>query len=140
MKFWDTSALVALCVRESRTNLVRTVAEEDGAIVVWWVTLVECHSAFARLRREDVLTRVQESQVRHVLTDLAARWTEVQPSDQIRETATRVLLLHPLRAADALQLAAGLMWASGRTAGHHFVSLDERLREAAQREGFAVLP
>ncbi len=47
---------------------------------------------------------------------------------------------HPLSAADALQLAAGLLWADGRPAHHDFVCLDQRLREAAQREGFRVLP
>ncbi len=31
---------------------------------------------------------------------------EIDPSDEIRETAARFLRVHPLRAADALQLAA----------------------------------
>ena len=140
MKFWDTSALVALSLKEAQSTPLRKIAEEDGAIVVWWVTLVECYSAFARLRRDNILTRAQEDQARQGVASLAAGWTEVEPSQRIRETATRLLLLHPLRAADALQLAAGLFWADGRAAGQHFVSLDERLREAAQREGFEVLP
>lgn len=140
MKFWDTSALVALSLKEAQSPLVRHIAEDDGAIVVWWVTLVECYSAFARLRRDNILTRAQEDQARQGVAGLAASWTEVQPSQQVRETAARVLRLHPLRAADALQLAAGLFWADGRPAGQHFVSLDQRLHEAAQREGFVVLP
>lgn len=57
-----------------------------------------------------------------------------------REQAGRALLLHPLRAADALQLAAALVWSRGQVAGHHFVCLDQRFREAARREGFTVLP
>src|SRR5439155_1623341 len=81
---------------------------EDRAMAVWWATPVECYSAFARLRRNDILTRAQEDQARRVVTGLAAGWTEVQPSHQVRETASRVLLLHPLRAADAVQLAPGL--------------------------------
>ena len=140
MKFWDTSALVALSVKEAQSAPVRNIAQEDGAIVVWWVTLVECYSAFARLRRDNILTRAQEDQARQGVAALAAGWTEVQPSQQIRETAARVVLLHPLRAADALQLAAALLWVDGRAAGQHFVCLDQRLREAAQREGFEVLP
>lgn len=140
MKFWDTSAVVALCLRESHTPRVRNIAQEDRAMAVWWATPVECYSAFARLRRNDILTRAQEDQARRVVSGLAAGWTEVQPSHQVRETASRVLLLHPLRAADAFQLAAGLHWADGQPARQHFVSLDERLREAAQREGFEVLP
>jgi hypothetical protein len=39
-----------------------------------------------------------------------------------------------------LALAAALVWAGGRPARHGLVCLDERLREAAAREGFAILP
>ena len=35
MKFWDTSASVALCLRESMTPRVSSIAEGDGTIVVW---------------------------------------------------------------------------------------------------------
>jgi len=140
VKFWDTSAIVPLCLRESQTPLVRSVAEEDGAIVVWWMTPVECYSAFARLRRNDILTRAHEDQARQAVARLAADWLEVQPSHRVREAAARALLLHPLRAADAVQLSAALLWTNGQTARRHFVCLDDRLREAAQAEGFRVLP
>jgi len=140
VKFWDTSAIVPLCLRESQTPLVRNVAEEDGAIVVWWMTPVECYSAFARLRRNDILTRAHEDQARQAVARLAADWLEVQPSHRVREAAARALLLHPLRAADAVQLSAALLWTNGQTARRHFVCLDDRLREAAQAEGFRVLP
>lgn len=140
MKFWDASAVIPLCVDEPPSLRVRKITEEDGTLIVWWTTPVECYSALARRRRDDTLTRAQEEQARHAVLRLAASWTEVQPSHQVREAAARVLLLHPLRAADALQLAAGLVWADGHAAGHGFVCLDDRLREAAQREGFAVLP
>ena len=140
MKFWDASALIPLCLNELQTASLRKLAEEDEAIVAWWATPVECYSAFARLRREDLLTTMEEEQARAVLTALTAEWTEIEPSRVVREQAGRALLLHPLRAADALQLAAALVWSRGQTAGHHFVCLDQRLREAARREGFSVLP
>jgi len=140
MKFWDASAVAPLCLREPRSAAVKKIAEEDGAVVAWWATPIECYSAFARLRRDAILTRAQENQAREVVARLAAEWTEMQPGLQIRDLAARVLLLHPLRAADALQLAAGLLWVDGRAARHDFVCLDQRLREAAQREGFQVLP
>ena len=140
MKFWDASAVIPLCVRESPSPLVRKMVQEDVAVAVWWTTPVECFSAFARRRRDNILTRAQEDQARQTVVRLAAEWTEVQPSHQVREAAGRVLLLHPLRAADALQLGAALVWADGRGTGHEFVCLDPRLREAAQREGFLLLP
>jgi predicted nucleic acid-binding protein len=140
MKFWDASAVIPLCLDESQTASLRKLAEEDEAIVAWWTTPVECYSAFARLRREEILTSTEEEQARTVLTALAAEWTEIEPNRIVREQAGRALLLHPLRADDALQLAAALVWSRGRTADHCFVCLDQRLREAARLEGFAVLP
>jgi hypothetical protein len=49
----------------------------------------------------------------------------------------RLLRVHPLRAAGALQLAAALEWAGAPPDGE-LVTFDERLREAAVREGFAA--
>jgi len=140
MKFWDASAIIPLCVSEPRTPLLKRLVQEDRAIVAWWMTPIECFSAFARLRREGVLTRADEDQARRVLTRLGAAWTEVEPSREIRDRASRILLLHPLRAADSLQLAAALTWAHGNPAEHHVVCLDHRLRDVAQQESFRVLP
>ncbi|MEE8292728.1 MAG: type II toxin-antitoxin system VapC family toxin [Candidatus Tectomicrobia bacterium] len=140
MKFWDASVIIPLCLEEPRTPLLKKVSEEDEAIVVWWGTPVECYSAFARLRREGVLSADDEDQACYILGRLATAWTEVEPSQEVREQAQRVLRLHPVRAADALQLAAALVWVQGQPFGQHFVCLDRRLREAAQREGFLIFP
>ncbi|MGB2827951.1 MAG: hypothetical protein WBC50_07130, partial [Dehalococcoidales bacterium] len=67
-------------------------------------------------------------------------WTQIEPSQDIRDMAGRLLRLHPLRAADSLQLAAALIWAEKNPKGHHFVCLDNTLREAARNEGFTLLP
>jgi hypothetical protein len=45
-----------------------------------------------------------------------------------------------MRAADAIQLASALVWCKENPAGESFVCLDDRLREAARKEGFSVLP
>lgn len=140
MRFWDTSALLPLCLKEPQTNRVQKLIDEDGDLVVWWGTLIEGYSAFARLRREEVFTGEEEFQSRQLLTRVSSQWTEVRPSNLVREQAARVLLLHPLRAADSLQLAAALVWAGSQTASLKFVCLDLRLREAASREGFQVVP
>lgn len=140
MRFWDASAIIPLCLQEPHTAALMQTVEEDSAIAAWWATPIECCSAFARLRRDDILSRQSEEQARAILTALAADWTEIAPSQAVRERAVRALLLHPLRAADSCQLAAALVWVQGRPGGHEFVCLDHRLREAAQSEGFRVLP
>lgn len=123
------------------TGLLTKLAQEDEAIVAWWGSPVECLSALARLRREEALSTAEEEQAQTVLRALMTAWTEVEPSGLVREQAGRVLRLHPLRAADALQLAAALVWCQGGDPIHRpFICLDQRLREAARREGFHILP
>src|SRR5262249_23671211 len=133
-------ALVPLCLDEPWTPFLTQVLAEDALMVVWWGSTVECWSAFARLRREGVFQRRDEAQARLLLAHLATAWTEVLPSQAVRAHAAHALHEHPLRAADALQLAAALVWAQGQPIGHPFVCLDHRLRAAAQREGFFLLP
>lgn len=140
MRFWDASALIPLCLHERQSTALKRLAQEDESLAVWWGSPVECLSAFARLRREAVLSETEEEQARLILRALQGAVTEVEPTPAVREQAGRVLRLHPLRAADALQLAAALVWCQGDPLQHGFVCLDQRLREAARREGFTVFP
>jgi predicted nucleic acid-binding protein len=140
MRFWDASALIPLCLHERRTGPLKKIAQEDEGIVAWWASPVECLSALARLRRENALSIAEEGQAQAILRALMGAWTEVEPSGSVRQQAGRVLRLHPLRAADALQLAAALVWCKGEPVDHTFVCLDQRLRDAARREGFVLLP
>jgi len=140
VRFWDTSAIVPVCVAEPASAKVRRLVEEDPSIVVWWATRVECLSALARRRREGRLAAPAEAQARQVLLALAGVWSEIVPSERLRQRTERLLSLHALRASEAFQLAAALLWSRGETTGEAFVSFDERLREAAGREGFRILP
>jgi predicted nucleic acid-binding protein len=109
-------------------------------MVTWWSTRIECTSAISRLERAASLTPRQASEAIEVLRTLAAGWNEILPVESVRETACRLLRVHPLRAADAIQLAAATVMAGGRTAQAGFLAFDDRLREAAGREGFRVGP
>jgi predicted nucleic acid-binding protein len=144
MRFWDSSAVAALCVDESRTPAVERLVREDPGMVVWWATPVECASAVARRRREGSLSPADELAAIEVVDHLAQAWVEIQPGGLVRSHAFRLLRVHSLRAADALQLAAALVWAgtpgAGPTSGAELVTFDERLAEAARREGLAILP
>ncbi len=140
MRFWDTSAIIPLISREPLSDDALKLLREDAGIVVWWATRVECVSAISRRTREGSLGSEGEASARGLLGDLSRSWTEVQPSARLRTLAEQVLAAHPLRAADALQLASALIWCGSEPRGRPFVCLDERLRTAASRSGFAVLP
>ena len=73
------------------------------------------------------------------LHGLVQGWHEVQPHVKVRAAAERLLRMHPLRAADSLQLAAALEITSVNATSIAFVCLDRRLCEAAAREGFSVV-
>ena len=140
MKFWDTSAVVPFCVQEPASAVVRELLAEEASMVMWWGTRTECVSALMRRTREGGTTRADERAARHLLRSLASAWMEIQPNEALRDTAERLLAVHPLRAADALQLAAALSWCGQAPAGQDFVTFDRRLRDASFREGFTVLP
>lgn len=139
MRFWDASAIVPLLVSEPQTRRLMPLLEKDAEVLVWWGTPVECTSALARREREGALSAAGVTAALGRLRELADGWQEVLPTDPVRSTAQRLLRVHPLRAADALQLAAALVAAEHEPASLDLVCLDDRLAEAARREGFAVV-
>lgn len=135
--FWDTSAIVPLCVGQASSGFARK-ALKNKSIAVWWGTPVETASAFARLSRTG---EIEQHHFRMAMARLAAlgrMWIEVQPSDGLRELAEELIERHPLRAADALQLAAALIWSRRHPQKRAFVCLDGVLADAAGKEGFSV--
>lgn len=140
MIFWDSSAIVLLCVNEPATSTVKSILAEDPVAVVWWSTRTGCISALVRQTREGNLVSTDEMHARDLLEALAKTWIEIQPTARLRAVAERLLAVHPLRAADAFQLAAALQWCRGYTRGMSLVCFDERLRNVAHKEGFTIAP
>jgi predicted nucleic acid-binding protein len=136
MRFWDSSAILPLLVDQPSTAEARSALAADHQVVVWWGTPTECVSAIARLEREGVAGHAIQAALRR-LAALQDSWVEVEPSSTLRDQAVRLLRTHPLRAGDALQLAAAIT-AAGASPTSPFVTLDDRLSLAADREGFPV--
>jgi predicted nucleic acid-binding protein len=139
VRFWDSSALVPLLVAEATTKAIQALAARDPDMLVWWAAEIECASALARIERESAFDAKGARLAWNRLAQLAGGWHEVEPGETVRETAKRFLRVHPLRAADALQLAAAFVAAEGRPLALPFVTLDERLADAARKEGFALV-
>ncbi len=139
MRFWDSSAIVPLLVGETSTRAIQEAYEADPEVVVWWATEVECVSALARREREEALSHAGMADALDRLDHLARSWREIQPVEPVRRVAARLLRTHPLSTADAFQLAAARAAAEEQPATLPFVTLDERLEIAAQREGFSVI-
>lgn len=140
MRFWDTSSLIPLTVKKKTSDLTDRILREDLGIVVWWGTEAECMGALAKKFREERFTEAEVDTALERLGVLMSHWSEIQPSNEVRVRAERLLFLHQLRTADAMQLAAALHWCGDDPRAAELVSQDHRLRTAARREGFIVLP
>jgi len=103
------------------------------------MTRVEVVSAIARRKREQPELVAYWDRVTREIYEVASRWTEVLDAVSARLHAERIVMDHPLRTADALQIGAAIVAADGDPESLELVTLDQRLGEAARREGFRVL-
>jgi uncharacterized protein len=140
LKFWDSSAVVPLLVAEPTTRHLLQLLKADKGLTVWWATPVECASAIARRERDEALATRDSNVALERLRALQSYWVEINPTAKVRDSAVRLLRTHPLRSSDSLQLAAAMVAAEDEPSTLGFVCLDERLKTAAQREGFTVAP
>lgn len=138
MNFWDSSAIVALIADEAQAPIAHQVLEADDQMAAWWGTSVECVAAVARQERDAGIGVERTAELLHRLDTLATQWYEVHPGRRVKTIARRLLRVHPLKAADALQLAAAVAVAEDEPGSIGFVSFDARLNEAAGREGFTL--
>lgn len=109
-------------------------------IVAWWGSPVEARSAVSRLSRDGFLTPRQVQSSLGRLEIIREQWREVQPTDRLRSIAEQLPDTYRLRALDAFQLAAALLWCNEKPKNRLFVCLDEKLSEAARLAGFTLLP
>ena len=140
MRFWDSSAIVPLLLREKSTTAIRKLYDADPEMMAWWGAEAECVSALARLERASPSVGPAVEDALGRLDALRRSWHEVQCVLTVREAARRLLRVHDLRAADALQLAAAIVASENRPSTMELVCLDQRLAGAARREGFRIVP
>ena len=140
MRYWDASAIVPLVIAEATSDRMRALLDENDLMVTWGWTTVEISSALERRAREGSLDRRARREALERLHTLSEAWDEVIDLPAVRQRATRLLARHPLRAADAGQLAAALIVAPESGPAFPFVCLDQGLATAAEGEGLRSVP
>jgi len=138
VRFWDSSAVVPLLIHQERSSRVASWVSGDNAMVVWTLTPVEVVSALRRLVRERAVSEDAARVAEIRLGEMMERCHVVIDVEVVKSLAARLLRLHSLRAFDALQLGAALHWTEGHPQGRMLHTLDSRLAQAAEREGFLV--
>jgi predicted nucleic acid-binding protein len=139
MRFWDASALVTLVIDDPLSERANRWSREDPEIAAWCLTPTEVWSAVARRRHEGKLGSPDVRRARETLARLATMWNEIDDIPGVRQRAARLLDVHRLRVADALQLAAALVAVQDRPETAAIVTLDVKLAAAADIEGFKVI-
>lgn len=138
--FWDASAIVPLCCSQSASHQSRRLRRELKRLIVWWGTPLEARSAFARLVRDGHLTVDERQAAIRRLGLLRRAWDEILPTERLRTLAEDLPDTRDIRAADAAQLAAALIWCRERPRHRPFVCYDDSLKAAASAVGFSVRP
>jgi hypothetical protein len=135
--YWDSSALIPLCVPQPQS--IRAIAlYENYEVVTWWVTKVEMISGLTRLDRMGQISHDQFLLGKQLAGEIEQDWIPVGSSASIAQSACALLEAHPLRAADALQLAAAFEASDRKPRGYVFVTADQRQAKAARQSGFSV--
>lgn len=129
-----------LVVPEARSSDCIQIAKGDPHVAFWWATPVELRSAVAARHRSGMFSLHDLVTAQASIDHLLKHNTEIVPSEQIRSLALDLIRRYPLRAADALQLAAALSVFGSGPGSIEFVCLDDRLRDAALAEALIVLP
>lgn len=138
MRFWDSSAVLPLFVRQEGSVRSDAWFREDPVLAIWTLTPVEITSALWRLVREAALDEDVAVRADTRAQEIVAASYSIVDVDGVKATARRLLRVHTLRAADAMQLGAALLWSAGQPQEPVFHTLDARLAVAARREGFVV--
>jgi predicted nucleic acid-binding protein len=137
-EFWDASAVVPLCVTEGSTSRAREQLKRSSP-VIWWATSIEVRSAIVRLRNTGQLTGIKAAGAISRIERLHRNWRVIETSGPILQLAARCVDNFDLRAGDALQLGAALVWCKERPHGRALISNDRKLNEVARQLGFAVV-
>lgn len=137
MRFWDSSALLALVLDEEHTAAMRALLDSDPHIVAAAITPIEIESAIWRKTHRGELSAESHQAAEIKFANLSRRWDEIHFSSRVSAGARRLLARQQLRSLDAIQLASAAVYPD---AGIPFVTLDEKLALAARAEGFVVLP
>jgi predicted nucleic acid-binding protein len=135
--FWDSSALIPLCVQQAQTERATALFEDHG-VVVWWSTPIEIVSGLTRLLRMREIDAEEFQEGKQIAQIIAKTWALIGPSEQIADRAKALLEMYPLSAVDAMQLGSALEWCEGQPFGKVFLTFDRRLGEAAGLAGFTL--
>jgi predicted nucleic acid-binding protein len=143
--YLDSSALVKRYVAEVGTDWMSCLytVEAGNTLYTARVSGAEIAAALFRKAREGALAVPDvQAAITKFKADFRRRYQIVEITDRLVDMAMALVERHALRGYDAVQLAAALELQGTRAALSlspiHFVCADDRLNQAADKEGLAT--
>jgi len=134
--FLDTSALVKFYLDEVGSGALQERIEGE-TVAVSQLTYGETFATFARRLRDELVTAEEHRELCDVFTDDWETFSRIPFSDEVLAHVPGLCHRHPLRGADAMQLACATMLHEEKLEIRFFTS-DRQLLTAARAEGLAV--
>lgn len=137
--YWDTSALLALLFKEPATKSVRLLASKERGLPGYtsFFSFIEMESAYSRRMMEGSLLSKELSRLRLQAQKLEGALAMLWPEREVLSLGRRLAFEFGLKPGDALQLASSQLLAQNQSPVI-FVSLDDKLNEAAQAVGLST--
>ncbi|HLG20790.1 MAG TPA: type II toxin-antitoxin system VapC family toxin [Bdellovibrionota bacterium] len=135
MIFIDSSSFIKHYVAEEGTAEVNALLSSSSEIFVAWLSLSECLAALARLERQKLLTREEFGVTKKNFLEDWERLRIVRETAELEPIVIRLIGKHPLRGADAVQLASAV-YLREYDLPVTFVCSDRQLANMALEEGF----
>ena len=136
--YLDASALVKRYLPEHGSTALRTLFRKSARVAMARIGHAEVASAFTRAARAGAISDDTRDKLVSRLEAELAGFTIVELRSSLARSAIEILERHPLRANDALHLAAALALRSQGTA-LSFWCADDHLLAAADDEGLRAI-
>jgi predicted nucleic acid-binding protein len=132
--YLDTSSLAKLYVEEEGSDAVRTALLEGDIVATSLVSYAEMASAVYRRLREKRMSKKESRRLLDVFELDWDRFGKIPIDDSLLKRTKKLLSKHPLRALDAVHLAAALHFQEALEEPVTFLTADHRLLKAARQE------
>jgi predicted nucleic acid-binding protein len=135
----ESSAVLAWLLDEAAGLQVRQSLASADLVVASDLTVIECDRTLLRAAALGEVTEADAADRRAHLVTAVSQWHVLRLAPEIAERARQPFPGEPIRTLDAIHLAS-LLVARSAVAGLELLSLDERIRRAAERLGVRVRP
>ena len=138
--YLDTSALVKLYIDEDGSDIVNDHTDRATIVSTSRIAYAEVLSAFIRCKDEKVLSKNNYDKC---ITCFKFDWEMyfvIEVSEKIVEIAGNLIESHSIRGFDSIHLASAMVLRKEINQSIDFMCWDNRLLEAAKKEGFKACP